>query len=209
MFLPLFPLELVVFPGEDLHLHIFEPRYKQLIGDCKRHATTFGIPAVYEERLTIHGTEMELVEIRTVYPNGELDIVTRGLHVFRIDSFIRDIPDKLYSGGNVTLLVNDASDHDEIKTELTRQYAQLHDLLQTGRQLEKPPPENLSFRIAQEVGMRIEEKLLLLGMARESDRQRLIIEHLRKAIPIIRAAEETKKRLSGNGHFRKPPEIVL
>ena len=62
-FLPLFPLKLVVYPGEQLNLHIFEPRYKQLIREAEHNGTTFGIPAFIEENVMDIGTEIKLLSI--------------------------------------------------------------------------------------------------------------------------------------------------
>jgi Lon protease-like protein len=77
-FIPIFPLGVVIYPGEDLNLHIFEPRYKQLITECHQQKKLFGIPAIIESRLQDYGTLMEITEITTVHENGEMDIKTRG-----------------------------------------------------------------------------------------------------------------------------------
>jgi Lon protease-like protein len=79
---PIFPLELVVYPGNNLNLHIFEPRYKQLINDCADTKMPFGIPAVVNRSVGEFGTLVELLEIVNVQPTGEMDIRTRGLKVF-------------------------------------------------------------------------------------------------------------------------------
>jgi uncharacterized protein len=76
-FIPIFPLALVVFPGEELNLHIFEPRYKQLIADCHQSKKPFGIPAVIQNQVAEMGTLAEIVEIVKTYDNGELDIRTK------------------------------------------------------------------------------------------------------------------------------------
>ena len=83
-FIPIFPLSLVVYPGEDLNLHIFEPRYKQLINECYAENKPFGIPAVMKENVKEFGTLMEIKEIVNVDENGEMDIRTKGQKVFRI-----------------------------------------------------------------------------------------------------------------------------
>src|SRR5919202_2503344 len=97
-FIPIFPLGIVVFPGEDLNLHIFEPRYKQLINDCFADKKPFGIPTVLKKGLSERGTLVEVKEIVEVYPDGKMDIKTKGLKVFRILEVVKDIPDKLFSG---------------------------------------------------------------------------------------------------------------
>ena len=109
-FIPIFPLGIVVYPGEKLHLHIFEPRYKQLIKECKDSNKPFGIPAVINNRLQEIGTLVEILDIIQTYDNGEMDIKTQGLKVFRILEVIKSIPEKLYSGAIVNYPDNDRQD---------------------------------------------------------------------------------------------------
>src|SRR5438093_6469064 len=101
-FIPIFPLNIVVYPGENLNLHIFEPRYKQLISECYARNKLFGIPSVINNRLQDYGTLIQIKEIAHIHKNGEMDIKTRGEKVFRILEVIREIPEKLYSGAIVT-----------------------------------------------------------------------------------------------------------
>jgi hypothetical protein len=88
-FIPIFPLGVIVYPGEDLNLHIFEPRYKQLINECHSQKKAFGIPAVIDNKLQDHGTLVKITEISKLYDNGEMDIKTVGTEVFRILELIR------------------------------------------------------------------------------------------------------------------------
>ena len=100
-FIPIFPLAIVVYPGEELNLHIFEPRYKELINDCNSSKKMFGIPSVINDKVSEMGTLMELTEITQVYDSGEMDIKTKGVKVFRILELIKTVPDKLYGGAIV------------------------------------------------------------------------------------------------------------
>ena len=115
-FVPIFPLGIVVFPGEQLNLHIFEPRYKQLINECQNEKKLFGIPSVIDNRMQDYGTLMSITEITTVYDNGELDIKTRGSQVFRVLEVIKEIPEKLYSGA----IVNYPPNHKTGSAEVMR-----------------------------------------------------------------------------------------
>src|SRR5215203_4825288 len=83
-FIPIFPLSVVVYPGEKLPLHIFEPRYKQLIRECHELKKPFGIPTVIKNNVQEMGTLVMLHDIVKEYENGEMDIRTEGLQVFRI-----------------------------------------------------------------------------------------------------------------------------
>ena len=100
-FLPIFPLQLVVYPREDLNLHIFEPRYKQLIKECEEEGKTFGLPAYIDGKVKEIGTELELVSIEKTYPKGEMDIKTRGVGLFKIIKRYRKAPGKLYGGADI------------------------------------------------------------------------------------------------------------
>lgn len=102
--LPLFPLGIVVMPGERVPLRIFEPRYLQLITECKRTGISFGIPYVKNGELKQLGTEVKLHRIMTTYPSGEMMIVIEGIHFIRIHSYMEQLPDKLYGGGKVETL---------------------------------------------------------------------------------------------------------
>ena len=86
----LFPLNLVVFPGERLNLHIFEPRYKQLIKDCLESGSTFGIPS-YVLNKTEFGTEVQIEEVTKTYSDGRMDIKTIGISVIEVLDFEKSL----------------------------------------------------------------------------------------------------------------------
>lgn len=208
-FLPLFPLQLVVFPGEKLKLHIFEPRYKQLIAECRDSGSTFGLPAHIDGKVAEFGTEMRLQNIFKSYPDGEMDILAEGLQAFQLLRFQRTIPEKLYSGGDVTILKNDTVSYRVTTEELARQFARFHKLLNSGYERDNFDLKNLSFHIAQEIGLNLEQKVRLLSIPKESERQLMLLEHLHGIIPVLEGAEDTRKRIKGNGHFETLPPIDL
>ena len=78
----LFPLNIVAYPGELVNLHIFEPRYKDLVRDCIEAESTFGIPT-YNGKTMSYGTEVEILKVEKVYKDGRMDIRTRGNRVFQ------------------------------------------------------------------------------------------------------------------------------
>ncbi len=88
--LPLFPLQIVAYPGESVNLHIFEPRYKQLINEVDAEGKTFGITPYISKKMMQFGTEMELLEIVNRKPNGELDIRTRGVGIYKLNEFFNN-----------------------------------------------------------------------------------------------------------------------
>ena len=119
-FIPIFPLGIVVYPGEKLNLHIFEPRYKQLIDECHKQKKPFGIPTVIDNKLQDYGSLVNITEITKVYDNDEMDIKTMGDKVFRILEIIKSVPDKLYSGAIVSYPENIDNGNSELMQKLVK-----------------------------------------------------------------------------------------
>ncbi len=201
-FIPIFPLGIVVYPAENLNLHIFEPRYKQLISECHEQKKPFGIPTVIENKLQDFGSLVEILEISKQHENGEMDIKTRGTRVFRILELIKDIPDKLYSGA----IVNYPETYDEGNPELMRKVMQsireLHELLEVNKDFKKPEEELRSFDVAHHIGLSLEEEYELLLLTDERQRQEYLKRQLAKAIPMVKGMEQLKEKIKLNGHFK-------
>ena len=125
-FIPIFPLSIVVYPGEDLNLHIFEPKYKQLIKECFDQKKPFGMPVVMDNKINELGTLVDIVEISKVYDNGEMDIKTKGIKVFRMLELVKTIPDKLYSGAIVNYPQNYANGNRLLMEKVVAGIRQLH-----------------------------------------------------------------------------------
>ena len=102
--IPIFPLQMVTFPGETVNLHIFEPRYKQLIMEADTHGSNFGIPTYLGKRKLTFGTEVFLKEIVTKYKDGKLDIRVTGKRVFKVLDFIPRMSGRLYFGADIELV---------------------------------------------------------------------------------------------------------
>ena len=128
-FIPIFPLGIVVYPGEQLNLHIFEPRYKQLINECFETKKPFGIPSVMDEKINEMGTLVQVKEISQVYEDGKMDIKTEGLQVFRMLEVIKELPDKLYSGAIVNYPDNDEKGNRVLMQGIVKGIKELHKLL--------------------------------------------------------------------------------
>lgn len=201
-FIPIFPLSLVVYPGEDLNLHIFEPRYKQLISECKDQGKPFGIPAVVKNKVKELGTLMEVAEVVKVEDNGEMDIKTKGIKVFRILETIQEVPEKLYSGAIVNYLATDDNGSRELMEKVVAGIRQLHVLLHVDKLFPKPDELLNSFDVAHHVGFSPEEEYELLGLPMELQRQEYIRRQLTKVIPVVMEMESLKEKIKLNGHFK-------
>lgn len=207
MQLPIFPLEVVAFPHEDLPLHIFEPRYRQLIEECEKNGITFGISPVVDGKLAEYGTEMELVSVITRYKSGESDVITKGKRVFRLNEFIRAVPDKLYSAADVTMVDNDSTYNKAVLDEIRGELAKLTEMSGADSAPWDIEDEDFTFRVAPHVGLTMEQKIRLLSLPVEADRQDVLLPHLKELVPAIRKSRAIRKRVRGNGHFKKFPVI--
>lgn len=201
-FIPLFPLGIVVFPGEDLNLHIFEPRYKQLINDCWAAKKPFGIPSVINGEVSEVGTLVEIREITKTYDGGEMDIKTKGMSVFRILEKIQELPDKLYHGAIVNYLEINYRGSVPLMQKVLKAIRELHTLLHVNKEFSKPDDALLSFDVAHHAGMPIEEEYEFLSLEQELHRQEFLKRHLQKVIGVMGQMNNLKDKIKLNGHFK-------
>jgi len=201
-FIPIFPLGIVVYPGEQLNLHIFEPRYKQLITECFETKKPFGIPPVIDNNMNETGTLVKVVEITTVYDDGKMDIKTEGLQVFNILESIKELPEKLYSGAIVNYPANVESGNRALMLTIVAAIRQLHKLLKISKEFKKPDEELWSYDVAHHAGLSLTEEYELLQLLQELQRQEYLKRHLKKVLPVIAEMETLKERVQLNGHFK-------
>jgi len=208
-FLPLFPLGLVAYPGEKLNLHIFEPRYKQLIREVEHNKTTFGIPAFIEKEIMPIGTELRLLSIDKKNDDGSMDIRTLGVGVFRTEEFYSIAPGKLYPGADIKRLTYEDDSDLIINEKILTKVEELFDLLKMNKKTPKSPSMFRIFDIAHYIGLSIDQEYALLTIPSELERQQFVIQHLEKLIPMVTNMEDSKKRAKLNGHFKnvQPPKF--
>ena len=202
-FVPVFPLSLVVYPGEHLNLHIFEPRYKQLINDCYSNNKPFGIPVVLNNQVAEMGTLTYVREIVQVYEDGKMDIRTEGSRVFRILELVNSIPDKLYSGAIVNYPENDEQRNSTMVMRVLKSLRELHQHLNAQKDFKKPDEALCSYDLAHHAGMSLEEEYELLGLMQEPQRLEYLKRHFAKVLPIVTSMESLKERIQLNGHFKE------
>jgi len=204
--LPLFPLSVVLFPRTRLPLHIFEDRYKEMIGDAIRDETEFGIVLAVDKGLVSSGCTAVVDEITQRYPDGRLDIVTRGVRRFEIESLDTA---KEYLRGAVQFF-ND----DEISAATTDEQQQAVAGFEALRKFindrDIPEPEwgdpQLSFQLAQAVNdLEFRQQLLLVRS--ESERIRRLADFLPQHLADQKHISHVRGVAPSNGHGHKLPEI--
>ncbi len=201
-FIPIFPLSIVVYPHEDLNLHIFEPKYVQLIKECFDQKKPFGMPVVINNKISELGTLLEITEVSKIYENGEMDIKTKGKKVFRILEVINEVPEKLYSGA----IVNYPHNHEHGKRLLMKKVIaairELHKMLNVNKPLHKNEDELWSYDVGHAAGLTLEQEYELLSLMNELQRQEYLKRHLAIVIPVVAEMESLKEKIKLNGHFK-------
>jgi len=196
--LPLFPLELVLFPGSPLPLHIFEPRYKEMIHECIAQNTVFGVVRVLERGFADIGCSAEIVTVTKEYPDGRLDIVTEGrarfevVQVNRERSFLRaEVSDYSDQGA--------AASDDERESAL-KLHADVLSIAGAVQDVSGANPDTLSFYLAGSLPLDLDFKQDLLALRSESERMQRLITYFEALIPKFRRASRLREVAGGNGH---------
>jgi Lon protease-like protein len=197
---PLFPLGIVALPHEVVPLHIFEERYRTMIGECIERDSEFGIVWSGDEGLRPIGCAVEIAEVLERMEDGRLNILTRGTRPFRIVDEQDDLP---YPAGTVEFLI----DKDEAADQGTADSAHeaYNELVEqaTDRTLE---PEELvamsAYEMAATVDFGLEAKQGLLDLRSENARMRLVARLFRAALKRLAFIERAQERARSNGKVR-------
>lgn len=166
LLLPLFPLGVVILPGEEIQLHIFEPRYKQLINDCLDQESTFGIPFAKSGEIRGYGTNVRLLTVDNTYATGEMDITVIGVAPIHVEAFYPEFPDKQYPGGQVILTPPD--------TEASLEFRDLFSAFDEaflGSEPWKSLSHRSTFEIANQLNLSTEQKYKLISIAKTEERE--------------------------------------
>ncbi len=198
--LPLFPLNIVAFPSEGVNLHIFEPRYKQLINDCLEENSTFGIASFVLSKIEL-GTEVKILEVTRKYDDGRMDIKTQGLHVFEVKKFNNPMGKKLYAGGPVRLLEDQYDASFDQLMEFKELVSELFGWLGETSVPDISAIQSV-YDIGHKIGLKVEEEYEILKMRKESERLQFATNHLNKLIPALERAQDAQDKIKQNGHFK-------
>lgn len=195
----LFPLSLVLLPGEQVPLHIFEPRYRELIGECLDDEQPFGLVFADDDGVREIGTLATVVEVLQRYDDGRLDIVVEGAERFRL---VRETTGRTFQTGEVETYED--RDTAPASTTVVKRSRDLYErlLTLTGADLPAPEPDDpqLSFSLAGRFELSSDLKLELLAETSEAARLERVCEILEQALVDIEQRREIADRARGNGH---------
>jgi Lon protease-like protein len=196
--LPIFPLELVLFPGAPLPLHIFEPRYREMVTECMAQKKPFGLVRARENAVAEVGCTAVVINISKQYEDGRMDIDTRGKQRFSIVELNHDRP---FLQAEVTWFDDDepalpSQAETETAIELHEQF------LEVLGQSAEVDRENLplSFELARELPLDLDFKQTILEMKSEAERIETLVEYYRATIPRLEKNMRARERASTNGH---------
>lgn len=196
--LPLFPLEVVLLPGTPLPLHIFEPRYKEMIGECLSKSAPFGVVRALEDGIAEVGCTAEIMTVTKEYPDGRMDLIAEGRKRFEVLELNQE---RSFLRAEVLLI----PDEPESIAEAERVRAiQLHleilSLAGAVQDLSAADQSMLSFYLAGSLPLDLDFKQKLLAMRSEKERIGAVAGYLENILPKLQRAARARQKAGGNGH---------
>ena len=195
--IPLFPLDVVLFPGTPLPLHIFEPHYKEMIAECLSQRRVFGVVRALEQGLAGVGCTAEIITVEKEYPDGRLDILTEGRQRFELLGVNQQ---RAFLQAEVSMIDDEPGMPSK---EDTLRALQLHaELLAiAGAKQNLSADSNLlTFNLAGSLPLDLDFKQKLLALRSEPERLSLLISYLETLISNLRRAADAREKAGGNGH---------
>jgi len=196
--LPLFPLDVVLFPGTPLPLHIFEPRYREMIAECRATGSLFGVVRAVKDGVAEIGCTAEIVGVTKEYPDGRLDIVTEGRRRFEVMQLDRE---RAFLRAEVLVLEDDpgAASREEI-AKVIALHGEVMKIAEAVQDLSGIDQSRISFQLAGSLPLDLDFKQHLLGLSSEGQRVEALISYLEAVVPAMRRAVNVRKKAGGNGH---------
>ncbi len=206
----LFPLGVVILPGMDLPLHIFEERYKLMISECLAEDRPFGIVLFDGQHMRSTGCTARVIEVTQRYPDGRMDILTRGEKKFVVQKVFRDKP---YFEAHVNYVEDrdepDADSLGSVIESLRGLLSELYDLDRSSVDVDIPvpsDPQKLSFAIASLQAFTPVERQVFLEMTSAAERMEKGIRSLARLVQRTRLTQEIHDIIGGNGN---PPKDLI
>lgn len=191
--LPIFPLELVLLPGVPLPLHIFEPRYKEMISECLEQKKPFGIVRASADGVAEFGCTAEIVSVTKKYEDGRMDILTRGVERFEV---LEVHEERAFLQAEISVIHDDESQPAKPASELVEQAVRLHaEIVKlAGAELGSADEgaSNLSFLLAGSLPLDLDFKQSLLSTLSETKRLEAVVGYLRAVLPGLRRAAKAR-----------------
>jgi Lon protease-like protein len=200
----LFPLDLVLLPGEQRPLHIFEERYKELIGECLEDGAEFGLVLADDEGMRPVGTRAAVVEVLQEFEDGRMDVVVEGRQRFRLVELTEGRSYATAEVDDVDDEVEESPTGDEVERAVDA-FQRVVQAAQVEVDEVDPAAGGLSFQIGARIDLGNEVKQSLLEITSERERLTQLEPLLRRAAESVRVDREVRERASGNGRVEPLP----
>jgi Lon protease-like protein len=192
--IPLFPLDVVLMPGAEIPLHIYEPRYRVMVARCLDEKLEFGLILAANQSVATMGCTAEIVSKIREYPDGRLDILAAGRSVFHLVELIEE---KEYYEGSVEYAVDDIFTTDsEQESQLVQLFDRCHAQM-FGRPSGSPAdlfPESLAYRLAAMLPVELEKRQALLESRSERERRELLLRWMERFLPRLITQQKARQR---------------
>jgi Lon protease-like protein len=198
--IPLFPLDVVLLPGAELPLHIFEPRYREMVKTCIEEKSEFGILLSLPKGVARVGCTAEIKAVTQRYEDGRMDILTAGRAPFRVVELFTENP--LLEGHVDYLDDRESPANPSVQRQLVELFEACHTLIfdDYPKNLEGSAAEELSYLVAAALPMDLLWKQQILELRSEADRQERLVAYLREWAPHLQNRGVMRQRAGGNGH---------
>ena len=200
--IPLFPLQLVAFPGETVSLHVFEQRYRDLLQDMESEGLAFAIPTVIDGAMRPLATEVSLRRVVKRYPGGESDIRLTGQRILRITEFFPRLAGKSYPGGHYREQTYEREEDPARNRAIVDLTREIYAVLKIDKELPVDLTDFRTYDLAHYIGLTLEQEYEFLTLLEAEDRQDYMMSHLRQVRPDATKRVTREKRARLNGHFR-------
>ena len=198
--LPLFPLEVVLLPGTPLPLHIFEPRYKEMMRECLANEAPFGVVRAMEQGIAEVGCTAEIVTVTKEYPDGRLDLVAEGRKRFEV---LEVNEERSFLRAEVLLVPDEPGPAvEEERVRAIQLHLEILSLAGAVQDLSAADQNQLSFYLAGSLPLDLDFKQKLLAMRSESERIQTVTVYLEGILPKLRRVARARAKAGGNGHAR-------
>jgi Lon protease-like protein len=198
--LPLFPLEVVLLPGTPLPLHIFEPRYKEMIEECLADQSQFGVIRALDQGMAEIGCSAEIISVTKKYPDGRLDLVAEGRRRFEVLELNQE---RSFLRAEALFLSDEpGAPSEEEKARAIQFHREILTLAGAVQDLAAADPDALSFHLAGSLPLDLDFKQKLLAMRSEAERIRELASYLENVLPGLERAARAREKAGGNGHVR-------
>ena len=201
MLLPLFPLDLVLLPGVPLPLHIFEPRYKEMIKECLEKKSPFGIIRAKAEAFVNTGCTADIMNVLKTYPDGRMNILVEGQKRFEV---LQVNQERSFLQAEVFYL-EDESDP-ATAADIEKALALHREIMELAgakaEETEKANAAKIAYRLAGSLPFDPDFQQALLEMNSEAKRIQAIISFFERILPALHRSASAKQRAGGNGHVK-------